>query len=302
MPATVMILGASGMLGSMLVDYLATYSNFQLIATIRNSDLRPLLQARFPAIEWRVFDAASATPLDVSGCDAIINAIGIIKPFIHDDQPDEVERAIQINATLPYRLAHWAQGCRVIQIATDCVYSGRQGMYDENAAFDPLDVYGKTKSLGEARYPHVHHLRCSIIGPEAKAPASLLEWFLGQPPGGRVNGFTNHRWNGVTTLHFARLCHAIIRDQIPLPLIQHVVAAEPISKHDMLVNFARAYQRHDITIHPTEAATAIDRTLSTQDAATHRALWEAAGYPVVPSVPQMIAELAAYPYQMKGLL
>ena len=66
-------------------------------------------------------------------------------------------------------------GARVLQIATDCVYSGAQGAYVETDLHDALDVYGKTKSLGECQEPNVYHLRCSIIGPEPKDFKFLIE-------------------------------------------------------------------------------------------------------------------------------
>ena len=41
----------------------------------------------------------------------------------------------------------------ILQIATDCVYSGATGGYTESSSHDALDVYGKTKSLGEVALP-----------------------------------------------------------------------------------------------------------------------------------------------------
>ena len=51
----------------------------------------------------------------------------------------------------------------------------RPGVYVETDLHDALDVYGKTKSLGECQEPNVYHLRCSIIGPEPKDFKFLIE-------------------------------------------------------------------------------------------------------------------------------
>jgi dTDP-4-dehydrorhamnose reductase len=142
----------------------------------------------------------------------------------------------------------------------------------------------------------VHHLRCSIIGPEPKSHVSLLDWFRRQPRDGRVNGYSNHTWNGVTTLHFARLCHAIVTHWMTPPRMQHVVPSGALSKAQLLSCFAAQYRREDLTITPTEAASVIDRTLGTVNETMNRELWQAAGYPEPPSVPQMVAELAAFDY------
>jgi dTDP-4-dehydrorhamnose reductase len=256
-----------------------------------------------PSATWTALDVDSCTQSSLADLlkhyDWVINAIGVIKPYIHDDNAVEVERAIRVNAQFPYILAHAAQatGCRVIQIATDCVFSGALGSYGESAPHDALDAYGKTKSLGEVRSSMVFHLRCSIVGPEPRAHVSLLDWFLRQPTHSQLNGYTNHSWNGITTLHFARLCHGIMAaDMDPRPL-HHVIPADVVSKAHLLEQFARAYGRADVTIVPADAKVRVDRTLTTEDADVNAQLWKAAGYVTPPSVQQMVAELASWPFR-----
>jgi dTDP-4-dehydrorhamnose reductase len=296
----VVVLGSTGMLGSMVLNHLACDSSLQLAATVRSRDLLEKMQGGLGNVEWRLLDAERRTIEEVAGllrdAEWAINAIGVIKPYIHDDNAPEMQRAVTVNALFPHLLAGAAgkTGCRVLQIATDCVYSGVKGCYVETDNHDPLDVYGKTKSLGEVYSPNVHHLRCSIIGPEPKGHVSLLDWFLGQPRNGGVSGYSNHRWNGVTTLHFARLCQATIRQGLKLPHVQHVIPTGVVSKAELLRCFAREYQRQDITITSTEAKTVIDRTLATADDSLNRTLWAAAGYADPPSVPQMVAEMAQF--------
>ena len=155
------------MLGSMVVDYLSRSSAFSLTATVRNADLLHRLQAAYPNVRWQLSDfSGQSTGATLSGHDWIINAIGITKPLIRDDNPTEILRAIDINSRFPHAIACAAQEGRILQIATDCVYSGAKGRYLETDVHDALDVYGKTKSLGECYFPNSHHLRCSIIGPE----------------------------------------------------------------------------------------------------------------------------------------
>jgi dTDP-4-dehydrorhamnose reductase len=163
----------------------------------------------------------------------------------------------------------------------------------EDDPHDPLDVYGKTKSLGEVRAPGMHHLRCSIIGPELTSHRSLLDWFLGQPPGAKVSGFVNHGWNGVTTLHFARLSAAIAARDLPLPPLQHLLPAAPLAKADLLEAIRSAYGRSDLAIERVSAPTAVDRTLATRSPRLSAELWQAAGYPEPPTVPEMVRELAS---------
>jgi dTDP-4-dehydrorhamnose reductase len=286
----------------MVTDELARRAGISLTATWRAANAIPQ-RASIPGVVWVPFDAADSN-LDEAllACGHhqwIINAIGITKPLIRDDNPQEVERAIKINALLPHAIGRFAEahGARVLQIATDCVYSGTQGAYVETDLHEALDVYGKTKSLGECYVPNVAHLRCSIIGPEPKDAKFLIEWFRSQPAGGRVNGFINHKWNGITTLHFARLCAGIIETETPLPHLQHVVPEGVISKAEMLHEFAAAYGQTDVQINDINASKVIDRTLSTVNPELNSQLWRAAGYPTPPTVPEMIAEVARYTYR-----
>ena len=299
----VVVLGASGMLGSMVLNYLSTDSSLELIATARSRELIQKFRPHLSGVQWKLLDAERCNAKDISEVlgDAkwAVNAIGVIKPYIHDDNAAEVERAVTVNALFPHLLAHAAEqsGCRVLQIATDCVYSGSKGNYTEKDSHDPLDVYGKTKSLGEVYSANVHHLRCSIVGPEPKGHVSVLDWFLGQPRSGSVSGYTNHQWNGVTTLHFAKVCHGIIKHEINLLHVQHLVPAGTVSKMELLQSFGQTYHRQDITITPAKANTVIDRTLATMNETLNRQLWATAGYAKPPSVPEMVEELTQFDYR-----
>lgn len=300
----VIVLGASGMLGSMVVDVLSREPGIAVSATVRSESLVKRLQASLPAVTWRIFEGNPASPgssLEVlSGYEWIINCIGITKPLIQEDNAASVERAIQLNAVLPHKIAAHAAhtGARVLQIATDCAYSGASGGYREGDPHDALDVYGKTKSLGEVKEPGMHHLRCSIIGPEPKDFKFLLEWFRRQPPGARLKGYTNHLWNGVTTLHFARVSVGIIKAGLSVPSLQHLVPADAITKDGLLREFARCYDRGDIEIVGVEADSTVDRTLSTSHPEVNLAIWQAAGYRRPPSTVEMVREMSRYDYVM----
>jgi len=299
----VLVLGGTGMLGAMVTDYLGSISDLEVHATARDRTLIDRARDLVPRVTWRLFDAEGVdTDLSfLAEYEWVINCIGITKPLIRDDNPQEVARAIRVNSLLPHRIQEAIRGSatRVIQIATDCVYSGARGAYLEADPHDALDAYGKTKSLGETPAENYFHLRCSIIGPEPKEHKFLLDWFLGQPAEGSVRGFTNHLWNGVTTLHFAKLCDAVMRSVVRMPTRQHVIPADTLTKHDLLRVFASAYGREDIRISPAEAPTAVNRSLGTEREDLNRELWAAAGFAQPPTIHQMIAELARYKLRLR---
>jgi dTDP-4-dehydrorhamnose reductase len=297
MKTKVVVVGGTGMLGAMATEVFAREPDMQVVASRRRNDSNILVQI---PVAWQHLDAQASTIDDcravIADAKWVINCIGITKPLITDDDPVKVERATRVNSLFPHTLAAAAEaeGARVLQIATDCVFSGAQGDYSETSVHDALDVYGKTKSLGEVASPAAHHLRASIIGPEPKDHKFLLDWFLGQPRSATLSGFNNHSWNGVTTLHFARVLLGVVRTALPLPRLHHLVPTGRVTKAAMLEAFARAYGRSDIRINKVEASSLVDRTLTTSDEALNRALWAAAGYADPPTVDHMIDELARF--------
>jgi dTDP-4-dehydrorhamnose reductase len=144
--------------------------------------------------------------------------------------------------------------------------------------------------------PNVHHLRCSIVGPEPRKDLFLLAWLLNQPQGAELKGFTNHRWNGVTTLHFAHICRGIILHRLELPYLQHIIPADFITKYRLLCAFAQTYGRDDLVIKAVETGTVIDRTLATGNEEMNRTLWKCAGYEQPPGIEAMVKEMAAYDF------
>lgn len=280
----VLVLGANGMLGHACMGVMKSFKNIEVVGTARGK--------KSGLID---FDASNDSIDDVLKFvkpDWIINCIGIIKPHIKESDPGSVLNAVKINSEFPNTLAS-ATKSRVIQIATDCVYSGNKGLYTENDLHDATDMYGKTKSLGEVVFENVHHLRVSIIGPELGRSTSLLEWFRNQPTDASVNGFTDHLWNGVTTYQFGKLAYGIIANDYDEVAKIHIVPADLISKADLLREIAVAYSRHDIKINETVSAAKIDRTLNTIHPEANTEVWKLAGYETIPTVSKMVLEQAS---------
>jgi dTDP-4-dehydrorhamnose reductase len=81
--------------------------------------------------------------------DVIVNAAAYTAV---DRAETDVETARRINAIGPALIARAAKraGARLIHLSTDYVYDGQSpAPYSEGAAVNPINVYGKTKLLGE---------------------------------------------------------------------------------------------------------------------------------------------------------
>lgn len=247
-------------------------------------------------IPFDVFDnQVEALSKHVGIGDYVINCLGITKPHINDDNEKDVANAHLVNTLFPAELARFAEraGAKVIQIATDCVFSGRTGHYMETDTHDAEDVYGQTKSHGEVVSNNVMHIRVSTIGRELGRSTLLLEWVLSHPQGATIPGYIDHFWNGVTTNHFAKVVSGIIENDGFRSGLCHLVPADELSKADLVRQIASAFGRSDLIIKDTDSGKPIDRTLSTTDPTFNRRLWAGAGYPDIPSIEQLIAEIAA---------
>ena len=284
----VLVLGATGMLGNACMEILGRSSEIELIGTARTGNEKYIeFDARTDSIEKL---------LETTNPNWVVNCIGIIKPHIDEKVPESIENAVRINSQFPILLARGAQTvfAKVIQIATDCVYSGVKGLYVESDLHDATDVYGKTKSLGEVPNQNVMHIRASIIGPEVGSATSLLEWFRNQEVGAKLNGFTDHLWNGVTTHAFGKLCLGIIKNDAFLAGPHHVIPGDIVSKAELLRIFAKTYSRLDIVISDVISPKRVDRTLGTNNLELSKKLWLISGYQSPPTIEEMVLEQAIF--------
>ncbi|HGJ66029.1 TPA: hypothetical protein ENS27_11670, partial [bacterium] len=173
---------------------------------------------------------------------------------------NSVEDVLRINSLFPRNLAKLcnAKDIKCFHITTDCVYTGKKGNYSEADFFDADDLYGLSKNAGENK--DCMTLRTSIIGEENGNSRSLLEWAKSQA-GKEVNGFTNHLWNGVTTLYLAEVIETILVNNLYEKGLFHIHSPNTVNKYELLQIFNRVY-RLDLRINPVEAKDAVDRSLS----------------------------------------
>ena len=224
--------------------------------------------------------------------DYVINCIGMIKQVINDQDSRSRSLATAINSHFPKKLDDYFNRSQtpILTIGTDCVYSGKSGNYSEAHRFDAKDIYGKSKILGEQGCNNTLILRSSIVGRDKRKNDSLLEWVLSQPESGVIEGYVNHFWNGLTTLHFAKIISGVIENSRFEPNTLHLVPKNAVSKFELIKIIANEFGRSDLKILKSDAANFTDRTLSTIDPERNRILWEQAGYEKIPTVEQMIEE------------
>lgn len=241
------LLGSLGMLGGMVRRYFATRPGFEIVPVEQRFDHYNLVDY------FRRYDQEPPS--------VFVNCVGAIPQKFSREQ-DFVLPNILLPLELARGLAHHHQ---LIHPSTDCVFRGDRGLpYPSSAKPDANDAYGWSKIQAERALvlrPNTTVIRTSIIGPSRGPASGLLQWFLSQPQGARLSGFTNHLWNGITTQQW---CFEVERLMAaPDPFTSRMVQygwAGGCSKHEMLMLFREAF-RPDITVSPLAHIEAFDRRL-----------------------------------------
>jgi len=228
----ILILGGDGMIGHKMAQVL---SNFNHEITVSIREQRELTKQCFSS-QVKVFfidflKENVVTFLNIVKPDVIINAIGIT---IRRGVNEHVSDAIYLNSYFPHQLANWAgiHNKRLIHFSTDCVFSGSEGSYSEDATPNASDYYGKTKGLGEVLSKNALTLRSSMIGPELFNKTELFEWVINNKEK-EINGFSRVMYSGVTTIYMASFLADLIENHKNLNGIYNI-ASKPISKFELL--------------------------------------------------------------------
>ncbi|CRM06193.1 MULTISPECIES: SDR family oxidoreductase [Pseudomonas] len=281
----ILVLGVTGMLGSAVFKYIASHTSHSVFGTMRGRGGRKYFDEKYAENFYSDVDVLDYEALvgvfEQARPDVVINCVGLIKQLAQAKDPLST---LPLNSMLPHRLSKLCAliGARLVHVSTDCVFTGEKGMYLESDISDAVDLYGKSKFIGEIQdQPHAITLRTSIIGHELASSASLVDWFLSQE--GAVKGFTKAIFSGVPTSELARIITDFVIPNPQLFGLYHV-SAEPIDKFTLLNEIAKIYEKK-IDIVPDDHL-AIDRSL---DSTRFR---QAVGY-VPPAWPDLIQFMRA---------
>ncbi len=223
MASKFVVFGASGMAGVAVSKYFETLGKDVVRVSRKEFDIAKSDTSKLA--EW-------ITPGSV-----VVNCAGVIKPQIAKMTTEEV---LKVNVLFPRNLAKLAKkvGAKCFHLTTDCVYSGKKGAYTESDFFDADDVYGMSKNGGDTS--ECMTLRTSIIGQEIGQSRSLISWAMSQQ-GKAVNGYTNHLWNGVTTLQFAKSVNQILESGLYREGVFHLHSPNTLNKFELLQALSDVY-------------------------------------------------------------
>lgn len=214
--ARVLLLGATGLAGLAIAHELRSRGH---VVSAPSRD------------EWDL-SRQPPTPQRLGWAEVVVNAAVVKDAGRPESRP--------VNVELPLGLAALcrAEGRRLIHLSSDAVLAACPPPRTEGSAKapPPQDTYARQKAEGEPDSGLV--LRTSLIGPEGRSPAGgLLCWVLASQ--GRCRGFTDHLWNGLTSLELAR----VIAERIAGDWVEGIrhLHSDTVTKADLLVLIARAY-------------------------------------------------------------
>jgi dTDP-4-dehydrorhamnose reductase len=255
----VLVLGSNGLIGYSTFSELSKDKNLEVYGAVKPASVQYIpknyLQKIVKVSDYEDGSSLKSLFLDLLP-NVVINCIGITK---HNIGNYKIDKIVFINSLLPHKLQSLCSliNARLIHISTDCVFLGDKGNYSEDDLPDAIDIYGKTKSLGEVLGKNSLTIRTSTIGFELNTKHGLLEWFLNQKI--ECKGFNRAIFSGLPSRYLALILKDIIVNRQELSGLYHL-ASEPISKYSLL-SIIKEYLKLDISIAKDETFI-IDRSLN----------------------------------------
>jgi dTDP-4-dehydrorhamnose reductase len=222
----ILVLGAGGMAGSMIYNYLDSLDKYNMNCTSRAPidnifSIQIDIEKDMKVLERKIMESSP---------DTIINCIGIL---VKESEINPA-KTIYTNSLFPHLLESITKDMptKIIHLSTDCIFKGDiTGKYSEDDLPTETNWYGRSKALGELKNGKDLTLRMSIIGPQLKNGTSLFHW-IATTKEKILQGFDKVYWNGITTLELAKQIDRILDTN--LTGIYHLVPEFCIPKGDLV--------------------------------------------------------------------
>jgi dTDP-4-dehydrorhamnose reductase len=234
----VLVTGATGMLGAVLVDSLS--ASYECVGLHRGGP-------GGGACRWRQADlldrGATAALLSDEAPDVLIHCAAMTNVDACERNP-VVARGLHEEVT--ENLADYCsrRDAQLIYVSTDAVFDGRkQGPYVETDTAGPLNLYGQTKLAGEHRALDCGRglvLRTNIFGWRPVSHDSFGEWVLGALRRGTpLSMFTDVFFTPIATALLVRTIESCMAQEVSG--LFHAGGAEAVSKSEFACRVAAAY-------------------------------------------------------------
>jgi dTDP-4-dehydrorhamnose reductase len=247
------ILGSNGMLGSYISSFFSKQNH--CIVSITRSDFDIDTHDFYKLINI-LKDALSSTQDDSV---YLINCIGLIPQKCDLDLDNSNYMKDKLNLINGYFPIYLYSLCKMYNIfyihpSTDCVFSGKNGPYNEYDHYNIIDdvsimsLYRDSKLISD-NFLQNHKENCciirtSIIGRQfvsniLSKKLSLLEWVISsndQDESHTICGYKNVLWNGITCLEYSKFLYYYINNNCLFTGLKHIYSPTTLdfSKYELL--------------------------------------------------------------------
>jgi dTDP-4-dehydrorhamnose reductase len=284
-----LILGGSGFLG---INFLRYCEMFDLTLTYSKSI--PTIDA-----DWRKFDYPSDTGETLSAIiedvapNIIINCIALADV---DQCESDLKKSENLNSLLPMLISTVTKkyNIKFIHISTDHFKSREQTPRSEESELWPINVYGKTKIIGEkliaGENPNALILRTNFFGFSYRNQSTLMEKIVSNlKQCKKFNGYSDVVFNPVSVIYLIRAIEYLY--SIDSKGVFNIVSKSVISKYDFAKLVAQIFALDTEYIVPSIS----QKDISGVDRPIYLALspdkYEKTNPPRIPDVREMLIEL-----------
>ena len=241
------ITGASGMLGAALVIQLT--KSHEIFATSRGKGVEG------ENIEWDCFNLTNTALLNKwlnkVKPDIVIHCAAIVDIDLCEDN---VELATKLHVDTTKVMANYLDhnGGKLIYISTDHLFDGKkQRSYNEDDLASPLNIYAKTKLMGEQSVLLMNSrglvLRVNIIGWTQKGRTSFAEWILKNlVDNAPLKLFHDIYFSPLHVDNLSLIIEKIIKN--PIFGLYHCASSDSISKYEFGKKMAEIFQLSGLNI------------------------------------------------------
>lgn len=236
----VLILGASGFLGTSLSLELTRYDELEIVSPRDHA----LFRGRFKDFQYSDSEAVGRLLADVRPA-IVINCVGIVGHQVVENSPELAE---DLNVRFPVYLGNLCRdlGVHLIHFSTDSVYSSIRGEapFAESSPTEPFSTYGWTKLRAErlltAVLESVTILRVNFFGWSRDGNRGMLDHFVSAGLEGRTTvGFGRYTASSIYVGDLARVVAFIVFNESRG--IFNVGSSDSISKFQFGLNVAETF-------------------------------------------------------------
>lgn len=243
---TLLITGASGLIGNFLVKYFA--KDYKIVAAHNTSDppAADSLRVDLTNREATLGAAQNVNP------DIIIHAAGVKDVKLCEEHPT-LARKINADTTKHIAEAAVANNSFLAYISSDYVFNGKTGMYREDSPTEPWTVYGQTKLQGEKEVQAVckDYAICRTSGIYTYHEKNLFNFILNSLKNKQAQSYFTDVFNSATYLgNFADMLSRVL--ELGKTDIYHVAGRERINRFEFALKIADTFKCDLSLVKPLE--------------------------------------------------